>query len=363
MDNMDNVDIVRQLLLRRLLAGGEPHESQEALVDALIEDGALRTESVIAAFKAVDRGFFLKRDGEDEDGDPQFTPYLDAPIKIGRMHQSAPSVYGKVVEALELRPGLSFLNIGSGTGYLSAIVAQLIGPNAVNIGLERHQELVQHAQCKCDALHLNVQFYTGNCYSVDVERSMKFDRVYIGAGAARDARFLYKLLKYDGIVVGPLEDDEGVQSLTKARCRGGKKYAVTQLLQVTFANLIKPGEDGVADASDLRTVSFQGPTWDVSRREVFPPSFISKVMLLYWMSHLEGSLLSKLPWELWTKFVIPMLPHDSFEPPPEIVCCAFCSGDEPKMQCSRCKKVFYCDRDCQRSHWANHKAVCVSAPA
>ncbi|KAH7037351.1 uncharacterized protein B0I36DRAFT_313855 [Microdochium trichocladiopsis] len=28
-------------------------------------------------------------------------------------------------------------------------------------------------------------------------------------------------------------------------------------------------------------------------------------------------------------------------------------------QCAGCKKVWYCDRDCQKGHWADHKAACA----
>ena len=57
--------------------------------------------------------------------------YCDRPFRAGVVHLSAPSIYAKGLEALELHPGLSFLNIGSGTGYLSSMVAQIIGPHAI----------------------------------------------------------------------------------------------------------------------------------------------------------------------------------------------------------------------------------------
>jgi hypothetical protein len=42
--------------------------------------------------------------------------------------------------------------------------------------------------------------------------------------------------------------------------------------------------------------------------------------------------------------------------------CAFCKKTEPPMRCSRCKSIFYCDRQCQRAHWRRHKRECVVAP-
>lgn len=35
-----------------------------------------------------------------------------------------------------------------------------------------------------------------------------------------------------------------------------------------------------------------------------------------------------------------------------------CQRENPKMVCGRCKLVCYCDKKCQKSHWAFHKAIC-----
>jgi hypothetical protein len=55
--------------------------------------------------------------------------HSDLPLREGNVHISAPHMYGSILEALELRQNypMSFLNAGSGTGYLSCIVATILG--------------------------------------------------------------------------------------------------------------------------------------------------------------------------------------------------------------------------------------------
>lgn len=62
--------------------------------------------------------------------------HADQPLKEGNIHLSAPHIYGSALEALELQPNssLSFLNIGSGTGYVSCIVADVMGTRSSNYG-------------------------------------------------------------------------------------------------------------------------------------------------------------------------------------------------------------------------------------
>lgn len=58
--------------------------------------------------------------------------HADQPLKDENIHISAPHIYGAVMEALELPKdsSLSFLNAGSGTGYLTCIAASILGPKS-----------------------------------------------------------------------------------------------------------------------------------------------------------------------------------------------------------------------------------------
>ena len=38
--------------------------------------------------------------------------------------------------------------------------------------------------------------------------------------------------------------------------------------------------------------------------------------------------------------------------------CGFCKKSNSVLKCSKCKLIYYCDRNCQVKDWKNHKLVC-----
>ncbi|KAL1435667.1 hypothetical protein MTO96_010962 [Rhipicephalus appendiculatus] len=116
-------------------------EDNDELVDHLVEADYIRSPDVESALRAVDRAHYYA-DGCKENA------YRDLAWKQGNLHLSAPCIYSEVLEALQLRPGMTFLNLGSGTGYLSTVAGLLLGSNGVNHGVELHEDVVQYAQLK-----------------------------------------------------------------------------------------------------------------------------------------------------------------------------------------------------------------------
>ena len=167
------------------------------------------------AFSSVDRKTYCIGAESDEEvySDRPYRFTLQAPSMVAPscdtivqapgtiVHLSAPSIYAVSVEALGLQRGSSFLNVGSGTGYLSAIVARLIGPHATHHGVEMRPGLVELSS-RLAQQHLPtgaVCFHHGSIHQVDVNASMKFDRLYVGAGVAlQDRGHILSLLKCGG---------------------------------------------------------------------------------------------------------------------------------------------------------------------
>ena len=74
----------------------------------------IKSSKLLQAFLLTDRGDFVHQTQRNE-------AYVDRPYKSSFIHQSAPHMYSTVLDNLDLECGQTFLNIGSGTGYLSCL--------------------------------------------------------------------------------------------------------------------------------------------------------------------------------------------------------------------------------------------------
>ena len=109
----DLLALFQHLQMRRRMR--QSRTSHELMLQMLIDEGRLSSDTARAAFRAVDRRTYCVGASSDED------IYSDRPFRSPQVHLSAPSIYATALDALELSEGLSFLNIGSGTGYLSTL--------------------------------------------------------------------------------------------------------------------------------------------------------------------------------------------------------------------------------------------------
>ncbi|XP_028308456.1 protein-L-isoaspartate O-methyltransferase domain-containing protein 2 [Gouania willdenowi] len=227
-------------------------EDNDDLVDNLKEAYYIRSDLVERAFRAIDRADYYLDEYRDN-------AYKDLAWRHGNIHLSAPCIYSEVMEALDLHPGLSFLNLGSGTGYLSTMIGLILGPFGVNHGIELHADVIEYAYQKLDSFiktsdsfdkfeFCEPSFVVGNCLEIPPE-SRQYDRVYCGAGVQKEHEdYMKNLLKVGGILVMPLEE-----KLTKVTRTGGNSWETKKIISVSFAPLLLPkhGANGRARAVPL----------------------------------------------------------------------------------------------------------------
>ncbi|CDS37831.1 protein l isoaspartate o methyltransferase [Echinococcus multilocularis] len=109
----------------------------QALVDSLKESCEIPPE-IERVFRLVDRGLYAI--------EPKEQIYSDSAWRVDKLHLSAPGIYATVLRELDIHPGQSVLNIGSGTGYLSTMFGLMLGSNSVNHGIELHESNVAFAR-------------------------------------------------------------------------------------------------------------------------------------------------------------------------------------------------------------------------
>ncbi|KAK0151563.1 Protein-L-isoaspartate(D-aspartate) O-methyltransferase [Merluccius polli] len=124
-------------LLRRLCStmawksGGASHAE---LVNNLRKNGIIKSDKVYEVMLATDRAHFSK-----------CNPYMDSPQSIGYQATiSAPHMHAYALELLhdQLYDGAKALDVGSGSGILSACFARMVGPTGKVIGIDHIKELV-----------------------------------------------------------------------------------------------------------------------------------------------------------------------------------------------------------------------------
>jgi protein-L-isoaspartate(D-aspartate) O-methyltransferase len=129
--------------------------TQAGLVHHLVAQRLLGTPRVIDAFRHVDRGAYAGRGDEC---------YEDRPLPIGAGQTiSAPHMHAMCVEALERRlaPGARVLDVGAGSGYLTAVFAKLVGPAGFVLGVEKEADLAARSIYAIARANPEVLFSTG----------------------------------------------------------------------------------------------------------------------------------------------------------------------------------------------------------
>uniref|UniRef100_A0A8C4XSJ8 Protein-L-isoaspartate O-methyltransferase n=44 Tax=Aves TaxID=8782 RepID=A0A8C4XSJ8_FALTI len=125
------------LLLARTMAWTSSGKTHPELVNNLYKKGIIKSQRVFDVLLATDRGHYIK-----------YFPYMDSPQSIGyKATISAPHMHAHALELLkdQLVEGAKALDVGSGSGYLTACFARMMGPTGKAVGVEHIKELVHES--------------------------------------------------------------------------------------------------------------------------------------------------------------------------------------------------------------------------
>jgi len=130
--------------------------------------------------------------------------YEDSPLPIGEGQTiSQPFMVALMTEMLELSGNEKVLEIGTGSGYQAAILAEL---TSKVFTIERHHQLAKRArQILEDLGYTNIVFHVGDG-TIGWSEFAPYDRIIVTAGAPAVPESLIKQLAPDGIMIAPVGD-------------------------------------------------------------------------------------------------------------------------------------------------------------
>ena len=134
--------------------------------------------------------------------------YLDMPLPIGHDQTiSQPTTVKRMLAWLDVRPGQKILDVGSGSGWTTALLSRLVGEKGEVHAVELVPELVAFGRTNCEKLGIkNVTFYQAG-ETIGLPDQAPFDRILVSAAASRMPKQLIDQLSTDGKLVVPVNDD------------------------------------------------------------------------------------------------------------------------------------------------------------
>ncbi|RNA26559.1 hypothetical protein BpHYR1_044329 [Brachionus plicatilis] len=186
--------------------------TNDDLIKNLMNERVIKSEVVRRTMSAVDRGLFAPAH-----------PYMDCPQPIGYGATiSAPHMHAHATELLKdkLKPGAKALDIGSGTGYLCAVFALMVGKTGKVVGIEHIPQLVNRSIENIK--RWNSEYLDNNVIELIVGDGRKgyvdegpYDAIHVGASISEIPQSLIDQLAIGGRLVIPVGDEYSYQYLTK----------------------------------------------------------------------------------------------------------------------------------------------------
>ena len=171
----------------------------DSLIDSMIINRILKSPQIIKAFEEVDRKYFVPDLFQEN-------AYIDAPLGIGENQTiSQPSTVAFMLEHLSPQRGEKILDIGTGSGWTTALLCHIVGEEGSVLGLERIESLVELGKFNlaryCNDDHCTIQ-KAGEKLGVPGE---KFDKILVSASADELPQELIDQLNIGGKLVIPVQ--------------------------------------------------------------------------------------------------------------------------------------------------------------
>ncbi|MBU1657566.1 protein-L-isoaspartate O-methyltransferase [bacterium] len=180
--------------------------SKSDLLSHLINTEALYSDNLIEAFRNIDRADFI-------DNSTILDVYEDYPLPIGYGQTiSQPTTVAMMLEMLEPKSGQKILDIGSGSGWTTALLAFIVGDEGFVTGMERVPQLVEFGKTNLEKYGFKNAKINQAANRLGIEGE-KFDRILVSAAAEEFPYELSAQLKTGGKLVVPVKNS--IYEITK----------------------------------------------------------------------------------------------------------------------------------------------------
>jgi protein-L-isoaspartate(D-aspartate) O-methyltransferase len=189
------------------------HTAINDLIIHLKNSKFLTDDRVESALRNIPRHEFVPKSELDY-------AYDNEPLPIMKNQTiSQPGVVVRMTEWLDVKDGQKILEIGTGSGWQSAILSYLVGKGDV-YSVERHPELVKFAQENLKKLNIdNVHVILGDG-SLGYSEASSYDRIIITAACSEIPLPLLDQLKENGLIIAPVGDSSQSLVLLQKTSKG-----------------------------------------------------------------------------------------------------------------------------------------------
>ncbi|KAG5334042.1 PIMT methyltransferase, partial [Acromyrmex charruanus] len=209
--------------------------NNQELVQHLRRSRVIKSDRVYEVMSSVDRGKYTH----------PANAYIDAPQGIGYgVTISAPHMHAYALELLEekLRNGTRALDVGSGSGYLTACMALMMGPQGVAVGIDHIPEL--RAMAEENIRHDHPELLTDGRVELVVGDGRlgypnrgPYDAIHVGAAAKEMPQSLIDQLAPGGRLIVPMGPENSDQTLVQIDKTLDGKIKQRSLISVVFVPL------------------------------------------------------------------------------------------------------------------------------
>lgn len=172
-------------------------EKNKVMIEYLLKNNYIN-EKIAEAMEKMKREYFIEEPFKD-------SSYIDLPLPIGFGQTiSAPSIVGIMLRELDVEEGMKILEIGTGSGWQTALLSELVGKNGKVYSIERIRELAEKTKKRLIELDIkNVEIIIGDG-TEGFEKEAPFDRIIVSASSPEIPKPLIDQLKTNGKMLIPV---------------------------------------------------------------------------------------------------------------------------------------------------------------